>query len=643
MRMLVLGLPLFCAAYLWGVGNAIVDAMDMSLERTVTSTLAGHLAVHSASARDELAVFGNAIVGAEDLGELDRFAELQEILQADPGVRAVIPMSGDHAAIRLGNDVDRVLSALRVAAQTGEPALLDRTAESLEGLALDLLEERARLGFLSGSDGDVERRARGDLAKVRKDWILSSMKRDPREAVEWVERRIAPLAPDGETVFFRYVATDLVRFREIFDRFEIVRGDFGDGTGLLFNERFYERSMKNKAARTLDEIRLLHGRGARFGSDRQLSWLVRRLDGELPTIERSLRVPASELEKALRQRYSGDSLRSLLKAALTFDDASFGDRVRFFDEEIAPRIRMYSVEIGEDIVLRPGTSESTGSALVRAAGTFRFRGLENSLIGTSIALLDRGAHASLHGGSRGEQRALELRAEIGLQSLERAEVESALFSGSAPEPFVPAGKEAPHADREVAPQYGVIVLRDRSDVEMARARLEGIAKARGLDVRVVDWREASGSTAGFFAVVRTILQVSLGTMLLISFVVLLGALRLATRRRRTELGTLRAMGASRSLVIIVLLFDAALLAVAAGGAGSAAALVTIRALGAVGIPAVSPQLLVLFSANRLYPTVSLESLVLGICAVLATAIIAAAGPALNAAQVSPVVALEERA
>ena len=183
------------------------------------------------------------------------------------------------------------------------------------------------------------------------------------------------------------------------------------------------------------------------------------------------------------------------------------------------------------------------------------------------------------------------------------------------------------------------MLKDPKELRKTLTELQAAFDAKGLDVKVVDWQAAAGLIGQFILVMKGVLYVSLFITFLVALIVINNAMVMATMDRVPEIGTMRAIGAQRGTVVTLFLSETVLLGLVSGIVGGGIAAAAVLALGQIGIPAGADVVVLLFSGQRLYPTIGLGNLIIGFCSVLATALLSTMYPALLAARVSPVVAM----
>ena len=111
--------------------------------------------------------------------------------------------------------------------------------------------------------------------------------KDPLEALEFLENRIAPLASDADMLFLRYIGTDPSAFNRCFDRMKIVDGmTIPPGKrGFLFSKWVYEQQVKLKTAHRMDKIHdAISKLGKTIASDLELQRWVKLNSNEVREI-----------------------------------------------------------------------------------------------------------------------------------------------------------------------------------------------------------------------------------------------------------------------------------------------------------------------------------------------------------------------
>lgn len=165
--------------------------------------------------------------------------------------------------------------------------------------------------------------------------------------------------------------------------------------------------------------------------------------------------------------------------------------------------------------------------------------------------------------------------------------------------------------------------------------------AAGFPIKLARWDEASG----FFASVADILQgVILGATLLIFLIVvfiLMNTQIINVLERTGEVGTYRAIGADKSFVRSLFLWESVILNVGAASIGMIISLVLIISFsGGISLPEIMSQYLV--GGGQLRLQLSIMPFVLGLALVLLVSLLATLYPIRVATKVSPLAAMSAK-
>ena len=671
----IVGLILIFGAFLIVVGTSILDSVESAMSNSIISSLAGHVQVYSKDARDDLALFGGNFMGSEDIGIMPNFGKVKSVVGAVPNVKAVVPMGIGMAATNSGNEMDRILTSLRVAVEAGNTERIPIIVAQVRANATSLREEAERRLPLS-ADVEKVKTQMADLARAASDEFWVGFDEDTEAAITFLESRIAPVAPDDPLVYIRYVGTDLHQFKDNFDRFAIVRGEMvpQGKRGFLLNHKFYEDWVKNKAARELDqlkeEIEINH---KTIADDPKLAAKARRVRRVYKQITFQLEPKvATEVVAALKPLFPDEeaALEPLVQALLTVDDANFAERYKVFYEVIAPRIELYKIPIGGTLTARTYTKSGyVKSVNVRVYGTFQFNGLESSDLAGSASLVDMVTFRELYGQVTPEmvKETKAIREEVGIKDVAAASAEDDLFGGSGE--LVADAKDETTFDEfegvdirnrterrqlledltfdtkvieEGLALNAAVILHDATKLAETQAAIVKATDAAGLDLKAVDWQTASGMVGQFIVLIKLVLYLIIGVTFIIALVIINNSMVMATMERVTEIGTMRAIGARRGFVMVMFVLEMLVLGVIAGALGSGLGGGIVGWLGQVGIPATDDVTRFLFSGPRLFPTVSAAHLLGGLVTILIVAIISTLYPALIATRIAPVVAMQAR-
>jgi len=165
----------------------------------------------------------------------------------------------------------------------------------------------------------------------------------------------------------------------------------------------------------------------------------------------------------------------------------------------------------------------------------------------------------------------------------------------------------------------------------------------GADVQLRDWRGTAGGDAQLVFFVRLLFNVGVILVVLIAIFVMTNALGLSVYERTREIGTMRALGATRSFVAQLITLETLILVTGAGAVGLALGAAVLEALGRVGIRLDNPLIAALFGTSLIRPSVLWDLVGWHMVLALLMGGLALLLPLRVALEVSPVNAMEKEA
>jgi ABC-type lipoprotein release transport system permease subunit len=659
-KSLIVGSLMLFGTFLVVLGTSMLDSISTSMEKSIVSSLTGHVQVYDASAKDKLQIFGGMGFGSEDIGEIPRFEDVDAALRALPQVEDVVPMAVSNATFTGEGELDAALAALRKAVTAADAvqmkALGERTRQ-IVGLLID--EEKLKRPITADPTSLEARIALLEEARTDAKWATID-----NALLDWLDGQIAPLAPEGQIGYVRYVGTDLDQFAKRFDRFEIADGQMvpTGQRGILFSKRGYEDYMKNPVAILLDQVhRDVFEKGKKIGEDKELGEKVRRMSRQYQRVlfQLDAEEAAALLPKLKAETGADGDLPTLLQKLLLVDDANLQRRRDFFYAEIAPRIDLYMFKIGDVITLRSFTKTGYIRATnVKVWGTFQFKGLERSDLAGSTSLADMMTFRDLYGQPSSAMKGEVAAIKGDVKEVARDDAESALFGGGDVVGEAKAGgfdefqgKEAlevqdiaastfdPAEQRKGLVLHAAVILKDPGQLQAALADITRVAGEKQLGIQAIDWRTASGLIGQFILVVAGVLYTAIFIIFLVTIVIINNSMVMATMDRVAEIGTMRALGAQRRFVLGMFLFETVVLGAIAGALGALLGVAVVMILNHNGIPATTDILTFMFAGPALHPTTGVGNIVFGLVLILIVSVVATAYPALIATRIQPVVAM----
>lgn len=669
---LLIGALVFAGTLLLVVGGSIVASVDEGMRRSITGSVAGDLQVFSAASRDEISIFGGP-GGEPDLVSIRDFPKVKAALLSLDNVKAVVPMGINGSLFIPGTTLDLALGDVRdLLRQRGDGAPTGGWTRRYE-------KAKRRVRYIVGTlDGYAERSSylaqellaedTAHLARAGADDFWTGFDADPLAALEFLENKVAPLVGDSPVADIRFLGTDLEVFAQTFDRMEQVKGEpIPPGRrGFLFADWYYEEYMKLQVARRLDKLQRALAHGSTLAADSELQGLVTQNRAEVGELLLQLDPEsAAEIAAAFRTALGSEetALPVLFDQFLDTTDQNFAERYRLFYEVVAPRVSLYRVRIGDMLNVTAHTRTGyISSASMKVYGTYRFKGLEDSELAGSLNLVDLVTFGELYGYATPDQlEELEaLRESAGVDFISREGAEDALF-GSPSEPVEHAsmsfgveldGEEIARR-REAALTQTVtreqlesgvvlsaaVVLADPDALEETVAAIRALDERERLGIKTLSWREAAGIVGHFTTLVKAILYFCAAMVVLVTAIVITNVVTIAALRRIREFGTFRAIGAQRPLVLANVLTESIAVGVAFALLGGLVGIGLLLWLGTTGIPG-GGDLSLFFAGPRLFPTVSTGALLLALGVTVLVSAAASLFPAVLAARVTPLRAMQ---
>jgi len=679
LKTIIVGVIILFGALLVVLGSSMLDSVVQAMSRSVTGSVAGHLQIYSAKAKDEFAVMGSMTMGDPDIGQIDDFVKVHDALTKLPNVKAVVPMGISGALVSPGNTIDIALEKLRNAIRKKQ------AGEKSAALAAEITSQKEHvrqiLKVLQGDMKNLKTIAANALGqdeldnvnRASSDAFWADFEKDPLDALEFLENKIAPLGSDADFLFLRYAGTDMDAFAKSFDRMRIV-----DGTnipaghrGFLFSKYIYEDQIKLKAARRLDLIK--EGRDVKHNTiakDEELQRLVRENTAQVREIVFQLDGIKTQAFREKLQKFLGSQEKDVATLLSTFfqtDDQNFDQRFDFFYKELAPSLDLYRVRIGDVLTIKAFTrSGYVQSVNLPVYGTFEFTGLEKSNLAGGLNLMDLVSFRELYGFLTKDRKAEieSLRAAIGAKEVNRENAEAELFGSRTIEADATPGLAVPMRSAD-APAGGetlgnrlrredlskrvydpselesgvvlnaAVILKDPSHLDKDIAEVKAAAKAAGLDLNVISWQQASGLVGQLVMLMKLVLFTAVLIIFVVALVIINNAMVMATLERVKEIGTLRAVGAQRRFITVMLIIESLVVGLVFGTIGAALGSLIVLFFHGVGIPAGSDVVQFFFSGPRLYPFLSGGNLVAALLIVAVVSALSSFYPAWLAMRVTP--------
>jgi ABC-type lipoprotein release transport system permease subunit len=688
-KTIVIGGLLGSGAFILILGLSMTADVAKTLQASISGSIVGDLQIYSSKAKDKLTIFGSSFVGQPDIGVLSDIAPIRDQVLQHPNVEALIPMGFDTALLARGNELDDAIDAMRQALKSGNQDSIDVRKADLRFRFAAVRREIQQRRLILGATPSLAQ-ADSDLERAQAPEFLATLTAADEDKLQFLETHIAPISGDKPQVYVRYMGTDSALFRSEFPKFRLISGEplAAGQRGIMLSHKFREEQLKHPVARHMDQLQAWAKIGyGKLADDPELRNVVLILPKQTDLIVRDLSpTSATQLSTELSDAgFKGeattahptlDRLALQLKDFLTVDEANVTQRSQWFYAHIAPKIALYAISPGQNLVLRGYTrSGFVKSLALKVTGIYTFTGLEDSELAGMTNIIDLISFRELFGEMTGESQAelTAMRAAAGsLADVSQADAEAAFFSS--PDAFAMKPSQVPgqtsggdasgesaeptaqplHVQPAVADHFdpaevksglalnAAVIVKDKSAIAATKADLAARFAAQGLELQVIDWREASGYVGQFADLIRVALGFAAALIFLVALLIINNSIVTGVFQRLREIGTMRAIGAQKAFVTNLFLIETGVTSLLGTLIGTALALGILAYLGKTGIPASNGVAIFLFSGPALYPHLH-WSLILGAPALITLlATLSSFYAARHAGRVRPIEAMQEK-
>jgi putative ABC transport system permease protein len=152
--------------------------------------------------------------------------------------------------------------------------------------------------------------------------------------------------------------------------------------------------------------------------------------------------------------------------------------------------------------------------------------------------------------------------------------------------------------------WNFILLKTNSSSARTTLDIRAAIDVRGLDARVLDWRGTAGNQAQAISLLRVVFNVGLVILAIAAIIIIMNSLVISVLERSGEIGTMRAIGASRSYVSWLFLLETMIITLAGAASGLALGGLVVVVASKTGIMISNPLLISLFGGTVLRPAIS---------------------------------------
>jgi ABC-type transport system, involved in lipoprotein release, permease component len=199
----------------------------------------------------------------------------------------------------------------------------------------------------------------------------------------------------------------------------------------------------------------------------------------------------------------------------------------------------------------------------------------------------------------------------------------------------------PLEEQSDAWHFLLVKLEEGVDPAWAIQQFQRYFDEHGIEAVASGWLRGAGSIALLANGTKAIFNVIVLVIAVVAVIIIMNTLVISVMERTTEIGTMRALGAQKSLIRRLIVWETVITSGVFGLLGVGVGLVVLWVLHATGIEAPNVFFEILFGGKVLHPVPSLGSIVTSLVVVLAIGVVASLYPVRIALKIPPAQAMQE--
>ena len=188
----------------------------------------------------------------------------------------------------------------------------------------------------------------------------------------------------------------------------------------------------------------------------------------------------------------------------------------------------------------------------------------------------------------------------------------------------------------------LVRLTDERMVKRALKELDEFFAVNNIDAEASDWLEAAGVVAEMAYGVKLVFNIIVFLIAIVAVIIIMNTLVISVTERMSEIGTMRAIGAQKTFVRSMILWETLLISGVFGGIGIIAGSLILLVLNITGIKAPNLFFEIIFGGPVLKPGLSLESVVMSFIIVLVVGVVSSLYPTSIVMKTEPVKAMQSQ-
>jgi putative ABC transport system permease protein len=201
-------------------------------------------------------------------------------------------------------------------------------------------------------------------------------------------------------------------------------------------------------------------------------------------------------------------------------------------------------------------------------------------------------------------------------------------------------RDLSNAEDTGAWQYLLIRLTDEAYLKQAQEDFGKFFAEHNIPAQTRDWMQAAGSMAQLSNGIKGIFNGVVLLIAVVAVIIIMNTLVISVTERMGEIGTMRAIGAQKSFVRRMVVWETLILAGIAGTAGVLLGSLVLFILNRVGLEASNMFFEIIYGGPVLRPELSVSSVIMSFVVILVVGIVSSTYPAAIVMKTSPLKAME---
>ncbi len=187
--------------------------------------------------------------------------------------------------------------------------------------------------------------------------------------------------------------------------------------------------------------------------------------------------------------------------------------------------------------------------------------------------------------------------------------------------------------------YILLKLADRASAPAVSRDLNLYFTSNGIDARVTSWLEGAGTNAKMVYNIKTIFEIVISAIAIVAAIIIMNTLVISVSERIFEIGTIRALGGTKSFVMRMISLETLVIAIVAGSAGVVLSVAVVLISGSVGIGISNDYLRALLGGATFYPVLHVDTILTAFGLIAGIGLLSAVYPVAIAVAIPPVTAM----